>query len=407
MADGSELAMDALLSLNDTLVVMSADSTNTTKYVLNVDETGLNSNALLTSDRYQIEIQTQPKSAGDAHEGAGTISGFEYGTSLVTIINNVTKPADATMSVIDGDGAYVSLKRLNFDTTYVEVTANPNTYFEVVAEDGVTKIVYQLLPQTSANDAFVLSDIYAVDQKDLLIEFVPNGTTVPTLLANVVPSVGATIKVVDKNGIERTEGVVANDDKLVVTSVNGSVTKAYFIAKLATEFITETTYLAYITSNSYGIDQVENVIYGVGGNTLVSDFYSRIVPSMGANAVLVDADGNEKTSGDIDGGDMVKVTSVDGKITVMYTFGTLTDVNVSDFKQIELYPNPTDSRINIKGLDSGNRIKVFNSTGIKILDVISSGSNETISLNGEASGLYLIVISNKNELLGRFKAVKK
>ena len=35
-ADGSELALDAILNNGDTLIVVSADTTNTTKYVLEV-----------------------------------------------------------------------------------------------------------------------------------------------------------------------------------------------------------------------------------------------------------------------------------------------------------------------------------------------------------------------------------
>jgi hypothetical protein len=48
--------------------------------------------------------------------------------------------------------------------------------------------------------------------------------------------------------------------------------------------------------------------------TILSDFYARITPSMGATAVVVDASGNEKTSGDLDDGDMLKVTSADGQL---------------------------------------------------------------------------------------------
>jgi hypothetical protein len=53
-ADGSELGMDAVITLNDTLQVTSADENNVTKYVLEVSEEGLSSNAVLTSDLYTI-----------------------------------------------------------------------------------------------------------------------------------------------------------------------------------------------------------------------------------------------------------------------------------------------------------------------------------------------------------------
>jgi hypothetical protein len=200
IGSGSELAMDKLLSLNDTLVVLSADSTNTTKYILNVDETGLSSNAILTSKLYNIAILTDPKSAGNENAGRAEITGFDYGTSLKTIIANITVPAGASLTIIDGTGAYVPLKMLNFDTTYVNVTVNSDIYFDVVAENGVSQIIYQLIPDVNENSAFVTSDVYSVAQKDALIHYVPRGSNVQAFLGNIVASVGATMKLVDKMG---------------------------------------------------------------------------------------------------------------------------------------------------------------------------------------------------------------
>ena len=404
VADGSELAQDAVLNLNDTLIVLSADSVNTSKYVLNVTDEGLSSDALLVSNKYEINVSSGK--SGNTEPGRGTIKGFEYGTSLKTIIANITVPAGASLDMIDGEGAYVPLIRQNFDTSYVNVTVNDNIYFEVTAEDGVTKILYRLIPDVSLKDAFITSDVYSVIQKNVLIRFVPRGTTASSFLANLVPSSGASIILVDKLGKERTEGNIAVDDKVIVTSANGEVTKAYFISMLAEKYIPETTYLAYILSSIYTIDQVNYTINGVNGDETLDKFYSRIRTSMGATAVVVDKDGNEKTSGDIDGSDKVKVTSVDGKVEVLYTFGQLTGNEIVETNNIELYPNPTNGQLNISGVERGNRIQVFNSTGAAIRTINVENSIETISLQKEPAGMYLIVISNNNKLLGRYKAIK-
>ena len=399
--------MDAILSLNDTLVVLSADSTNTTRYVLEVSEAGLSSNAVLTSTKYEIEIQSDPKSTSNyQNDGVGTITGFEYGTSLKTIVANITSPAGASMDMIDGNGAYVPLQRLNFDTMYVNVTVNDNTYFEVTAENGVTKIGDQLIPDVSEKDAFITSDIYSVIQKDVLIQYVPRGTVVSSFLSNLVPSAGATIQLLDKLGMERVDGYIADDDKVAVTSPNGEVTKIYFISMLAEMYNPETTYLAYILSSRYGVDQVDYKVNGVDGATTIADFYSKITPSMGATAVVVDKGGNEKTSGDIDGGDMVKVTSADGKVVVMYAFGPLTATDIVETNNIEIYPNPTNGNLNISGVERGNRIQIFNTNGSVIRDVIVGSSIEVVSLHKEPAGMYMIVISDNTKLLGRYKAIK-
>ncbi len=406
-ADGSELTGDAVLSVNDTLIVMSADSSNTSKYIIEVSEGGLSDDALLVSSKYTIDVQSQPKSAGESEEaGTATITGFEYGTSLKTIVANVTAPAGAGMDMIDGAGAYVSLVVLNFDTTYVNVTVNSDTYFEVTAENGVTKIVYQLIPDVSEKDAFLTSNVYSVVQKDVLIHYVPRGTVVQSFLANLVPSAGASMILVDKFGMERVEGYVADDDKVIVTSPNGEVSKVYFISMLAEKYVPETTYLAYILSARYAVDQVDYVVANIDGGTTLADFYSKITPSMGATAVVVDKDGNEKTSGDVLSSDEVQVTSADGEIVIMYTIAPLTSTDIIETNNIELYPNPTNGNLNISGVERGNRIQVFNTNGSAIRDIIVGSSIEVVSLHKEPAGMYMIVISDNSKLLGRYKAIK-
>lgn len=398
---------DVLLS-NDVLEVLSADSTNTTKYLLTVTAEGLSSNAVLTSARYTVTIDQQPKSAGDTSEaGKGSVKGFDYGTALKTILANVDVPAGASLTVIDVNDAYVPLKMLNFDTTYVNVTVNSDIFLEVLAENGVTKIIYQLQPTSSGDEAFITSDVYSVSQKELLVNFVPRGTNVETFLSNIVPNTGSTIKLVNNMGQERVDGIVADDDKVVVTSANGQVSKAYYIAKLRTEFILEPTYLAYILSNAYAVDQVDFKVNNVSGTETISAFLSKVTPAQGASAVVVDKDGNLKTTGDINGGDMVKVTSADGKVIVYYTFGPLTAANNVDTAGIEVYPNPTKDMINVSGVKAGNRIQVYNSVGSIIRNVNVQNNIERISLGNQPTGIYMIVVSDNNNVVTRFKAVKQ
>jgi hypothetical protein len=403
MADGSVLGASAVISLNDTLVVLSADSTNITKYVLDVTDDGLSSNALLTSTKYDVKVVSDPT---DEKAGKGTIQGFDYGTALKTILANVKKPEGASMVIIDNNGAYVPLKTLNFDTTYVPATVTHNTYFEVTAEDGITQILYQLIPQVSESNAFLSSVVYDVEQKNLLIKFVPRGTNVQAFIKNLVPSYKASLKLVDKMGFERVDGYIADDDKVVVTAANGTTKTVYHIGMLATQYVPEVTYLAYILSNVYGVDQVNYMVSDVSGYATISEFYSNIKTAAGATAVVVDQNGVEKTTGEINRNDRVKVTSADGKIVVMYKFGTLVGVDLTESNRIEIYPNPTNGKLNITGVQMGQRIQVYNAVGTIVLDVNVENSSEIISLSGKPSGMYLIVISNKDKMLGRYKAIK-
>ena len=413
--NGTELATDAVLENGNVLKVMSADSTNTTEYTLQVSETGLSSNAVLTSDRYDIDIAEQPKSATDDHtDGEGTITGMEYGTLLSTILRNVEVPEGATLTIIDSEGAYVPLQTLNYDTTYVGVTVSTDIYFEVVAEDKVTTINYQLVPIVSEDDAFLTSDVFSIDQRNLLIKNVPGGEIVPgeglnveSFLSGLIPSAGATMKVVDKFGLERMDGKIYQDDKVVVTSPSGKVKTVYFISFLPTQLVSETTYLAYILSNVYNIDQVTNTVYGPAPSTTVDQFYSRIRASEGATAVVVGMDGTVKTSGNLDANDVVKVISADGMIEVVYEIELQTSTDFVNAGNINLYPNPTDGRVNISGLERGGRIQVFNNTGAAVKDIQVNETIETVSLSDQPAGMYLIVVSDASKMVGRYKVIRK
>jgi hypothetical protein len=402
-----ELSMDAVLMLNDTLVVLSADSTNTTKYILNVSDEGLSPNAVITSSRYTVTIEQQPKSAGNENAGVGNVKGFDYGTALRTILANIKVPDGASLAAINKNGDYVPLKILNFDTAYVNVTVNDNIYLSVIAENGITKIVYQLIPDASEDDAFILSDVYNVLQKEFLIEFVPRGTRVGSFLSNLIPSAGATMKVINKLGQERLNGDVADDDKVVVTSKNGSVTKTYYISKLASDATPETLYLAYILSNVYAVDQVAYTVAGVSGSESVFAFLLKVSPSAGASVAVVDKTGALKVNGDVDGSDKIMVTSADGKMKVYYTFGPLTSARKIEAKQIEVYPNPSNGEINISGVKAGQRILVYNSTGAAIHEINVQNSIERISLRNQPAGMYMVVVSDNSKITALFKAMKK
>jgi hypothetical protein len=282
----------------------------------------------------------------------------------------------------------------------------------VVAEDGVTRMLYQLRPSTSAGDAFILSDVYKVTQLENLIHYVPRGISVNTFMHNIIPSLGATVKVVDKMGFERSDGTIRDDDKVVVTSANGMVTRVYHIAFRATATVPSVTYLAYVLSDAYVVDQVNYIITGglapLTGLTPLSEFMAYITPSMGATVEVVDIQGNAKSEGDLDDGDMLKVTSADGKIVVMYNLDL--DLTSADRiviqQQIEIYPNPTTGRLNISGIEAGNRIQIFSATGALIRDMKARSNLEVLSVEDVPAGMFLIVISNDNQMLGRFKAIK-
>ena len=394
---GVVLAASDRLTDGDILEVISADEQNTSRYVLNVTERGLSSNAILDSDVYFISVEVT----------TGGIFNVPYGTTLREAVENVVIPAGASLVIIDENDAWVSYKKMNFDTMMVDVLINDKIFFEVTAENGTTKIRYQIVPLSSVKDAFVLSYVYDVDQNKNLISFVPRGTAVQTFLNNLIPAAGATIKVVDKNGLIRTRGALVQDDMLVVTSKDGTVTKVYYLDMLRTQWLT-TQYLAFVTSDDYTVDQLNKNIASPVAETPLAQFLAKLTPSIGATMAIYNKDGQPNATGILNKGDVLKVTSADGKIVNTYALTLdVTSAVVIESGMVSVYPNPTTGKVNIRGVEAGNRIRVFNAVGVPVSEIISRNSIETISIDNQASGIYFIVISNHDKIIGSHKVIKK
>jgi len=388
-----------VMATGDTLIVVSADLANTTKYWIEVVD--LSDDALLTSQTLTIAVDGS----------AGTITGFGYDAKLKDILGLVAKPAGSTLLVVDADGKYVPNLTLNFDTTYVDVKVTDQIYFQVIAENRVTKIAYQLVPTYESGDLFVVSDVFDIDQEALLIDLLPGGLdgfpaiTAPALLANLIASPGATVKVVDKLGFDRITGFVVKDDLVVVTAEDGETQKVYYLKMLGDE----ESALAYVTSEVYLVDQF---LFSISGNdvtnqTLITTFLANLVPAEGATPTVTDASGAPKTSGNLSVGDLLSVLASDGVTENIYVINVLVSSADPLDNSIDVYPNPSKGRYFITGLKAGNKIQVTNILGALVLEQKAVAEREEISIENEKSGFYFITVVNDNNVVGRYKVVKE
>jgi hypothetical protein len=74
----------------------------------------------------------------------GTISGIQFGASIEEVLNNIIKPTEAIMSVLDINENLVPLQLRNFNEEYVNTKASNRIFFEVIAEDGVSRFYTSL-----------------------------------------------------------------------------------------------------------------------------------------------------------------------------------------------------------------------------------------------------------------------
>jgi hypothetical protein len=391
---GTELAKTDAVSAGDTLVVLSADGNHISKYILGVTTEGLSSGTLLTSAIYTISTTGS----------TGTITGFQKSTLLKTVLKGLVIPEGATLTMVDQNDAYKTLVKLNFDTAYVNVLATSDVYFEVIAENGISKVLYQLVPTSTPCDAYITSDLYNVDQSASCIQFVPKGTSVASLFRNVTLAPGATMAVIDKVSFVRSSGILQKDDKLVVTSNDGTTTKSYSFME---SNFAGVPYYAFVISDYYQIDQASHIIYGVTPGTRITEFRSKLYPGFGTSLKVIDANGNESSLDTLVASDRLLVTAADGTQTATYDIDIKTTVEPVDASTISMGPNPSSGKVVIQRLVKGNRLRVLNLAGTVLRDMIAGSSTETISLDDQPSGIYLFAISAGTSLIKIQKIVKK
>jgi sulfur carrier protein ThiS len=401
VAGGTMLAGTDPVADGDTLIVLSADSTNTSKYVLEVTASGLSNDAVLTSTTYTVEYTGN----------AGTISDIAFGTTISAVLDAVVVPAGAALNIIDDMDAYAPLKVLNFDSSYTAALATNKIFFEVIAEDGVTEITYALVPTVTASDAYVTSEVFMVDQDGSYIAYVPGGITAPALLKFLVPATGASVKIVDKLGYERTSGDIYKDDRVVVTAADGVTVKVYFLSMLMRDDEILPLYLAYVLSDVYTVDQLGLMISGTitASGTTVSDLLANLTAAPEATAVVVNSNMVEKAgTANLAEGDMVAVTAGDGVTMVYYEVEIdATSVDEIGDASILVYPNPSSGTFYIRGLENGQRVRVFNTLGANILDLPVQQFEEVISLEAQPDGMYFISVSKEDQVIGTFRMIKK
>ena len=128
----------------------------------------------------------------------------------------------------------------------------------------------------------------------------------------------------------------------------------------------------------------------------------------GAYFVTICTKDRECLFGNIVDGDMVMVTSSNEQLTVFYIITLATGFESLPYDHIKLYPNPTNSDVHIEGLKPGSRIRVYSVMGAMLRDVYSKDPHTVLSLDMEAAGMYLIVISDMdNTPVGKYKVLKK
>lgn len=397
--DGSEKSGTDDIVANDTLVSVSSDGINTTRYVL-VNQP-LSDDALLTSETFTVEVT----------EETGTVSGMEFGATIASVLENVDHHSLATLNVVDAEGVLIPLTVLTFDTTYTDALVGDAVYFQVIAEDHMTIITYHLMPNVSASDAYVISSVYNVEQEFMKIHGIPLGTSVPSFMGNIIPVAGAVVTVVDKVEQPRAEGVMAYDDMLKVVSEDGTVTVMYHL-----EFQDETTTLANSAPNVSVSNESISLAVSEAGSIGVSasddgipgplSYSWSVTSGDAANVSIANADqATTDVTISVEGEYTLQVDVSDGDLTTSASvIVTVTGVGIEEMGtgSMKLYPNPVTDKITVElpGMAHASAIlKIYSITGAAVFNAELVQLRTEIDLGSLDKGLYLITVDTGDEVL--------
>jgi hypothetical protein len=215
---------------------------------------------------------------------------------------------------------------------------------------------------------------------------------------------GASVKLVDKLGMERTDGEVKFDDVVLVTSADGATEKAYHLSFIGEKEGTE----AYVVSEALLVDQLDNIISGIEDNTSLTYFTALLTPAPLATIRVLDPEGNEVTEGSLSGeGYTLEVTSGDGTKVVSYSLEISVGVDKFLDATFSLYPNPVNDNLYIEGLKDKGSVYVRSITGSLLKVINSRGSRLVVPMGDLPSGIYFISVQTEKTMFKPIKVIKQ
>lgn len=389
----------------DTLIVVSADGKNTTKYVLDLTALDDNTN-LVPSDGSELTVAD------------GAVSGFDLGATLESVLAGVKTASDLSiLNVMDADGALVPLKELDSNGEYQPVLASSDIMFEVVAQNG-DKAQFQLTPSSDAGDAYVMSSVYEVDNEYFIISGLPGGTAVSSFMKNIIPAEGATVTIIDKANFDRALGNLAYDDLLKVVSSDGSKTVTYML-NFMEEIIINAEPSATVAS--------DNIEVEVGVATSVSvtaeddglpappgalTYTWSVSSGEAANVTIANPD---QATTDVTfaavGSYELQIVVSDGELETSATVSVSVVVGIESYSSaFRMYPNPASESVILEMADRGNQtpmVSIYDITGKSVYKELAENSTMTIDVSGMETGLYFVKIEAGDETITKKLSIVK
>ncbi|MCC3375225.1 GLUG motif-containing protein [Cohnella sp. REN36] len=362
-ADGATVA--TTLATGHKVVVTSEDGSHKVTYTVTIAP---NTDATVTS---AIGIVS---TGGTASE---TITRVPYGTTLAAFKAAITPAAGATFQIY------------NNNETTVSTSLASGRKVIVIAQDGVTRVVYRVYVDPNA-DATMTSSVGTVSTGGTANEsiVVPYGTTLTALNNAIRPAPGAGYVIYDADGTT-VATTLATGSKVIVTAQD-MVTKVTYTVTIATNSAKAITSfrLAEQTANATINAGAHTVSVKVANGTVLNGLVATFALSPGASATVgsvVQESG--RTANDFTGAVTYVVKAADNSVqnwTVTVTVAASSEKDITSFRFAEQTRAAT--------INSGARtvaIEVQNGTslnGLVASFTLSAGASAKVGGVAQISG---------------------
>ena len=215
---GAVLTGDDLVSIDDTVVVVSPNGRYTTRYVI---KSGVFSS--------NTSLEVVPGSGLILRNDS--VFGFDNSVSVAEVFAGIACDPLSSINIIDANNNLVPLFTRSSDTSvsnYVVTKVYNGLRFEVVAEDGSVG-TYVLVPNSTASDVNLMSNVFTIDQQEKTITGVVNGSSLSSFRSNIYASGNASLDIKNEDNSIKTHGFMQLGDYVIVTSADKTNSLIYTI----------------------------------------------------------------------------------------------------------------------------------------------------------------------------------
>lgn len=312
----------------DVLAVQNGNTLNKTVYRISIQQAS--GNALLSSLVYQISIS----------DSTGLIEGIPPFTNIEDFLLNITVPAGAILTTVDGKNQQIGKEKVLSDTLIVIKTiVTDSVMLEVVAEDRTTRILYRLA--VVQGEPYVTSDHYPVWQELKIIDMFQYKTTAGTFLSRLVPSPGSVMRLLDKFGNERNSGDLMYKDDLLQVS-DGVDTVIY---NLKDRFVSKNASLRYLSINGINIPGFDPAVFAYP--LVVEDYELPDVPSVTAASAHSKALVTIEQAESLEGEQSKRTATI--SVLAEDGFSTATYIVVFEYKQLFYSTDASLKELSVNG----------------------------------------------------------